>query len=119
MGVILLGRGGLPAAGRRAYTSPRAEATCRPVTGSGARKGNGEAVMRGFLGLILSLLAMLAGAAGFAWYVWRDLGDVEISFHGYVALAAGVTAALGLGVGLMWLVYYSHRRGFDDEVGRD
>jgi hypothetical protein len=75
--------------------------------------------MRGFLGVILSLLGMLAGAAGFAWYVWRELGDVEISTHGYIALAAGVTATLGLGVGLMWLVYYSNRRGFDDEVGRD
>jgi hypothetical protein len=74
--------------------------------------------MRGFLGVILALLALLAGTAGFAWYVWHELGDVEISLHGYLALAAGVVATLGLGVGLMWLVYYSHRRGIDDEVGR-
>jgi cation transporter-like permease len=79
----------------------------------------GEVRMNGIVTLVLSLLAMLAGAAGFAWYVWRELGDVEISLHGYIALAAGVTVTLGLGVGLMWLVYFSHRRGFDDEVGRD
>ena len=75
--------------------------------------------MNGIVTLILSLVAMLAAAAGFAWYVWRELGDVEISMHGYLALAGGVAVTLALGVGLMWLVYYSHRRGYDDEAGRD
>jgi hypothetical protein len=69
--------------------------------------------------LILSLLGLLAAAIGFAWYLWRELGDVAISPEGYLALALGVGAALALGVGLMWLVYFSHRRGFDDEAGRD
>ena len=68
--------------------------------------------MNGIVTLILSLVAMLAGAAGFAWYVWRELGDVEISMHGYLALAGGVAVTLALGVGLMWLVYFSHRRGY-------
>ncbi len=75
--------------------------------------------MRGIFGLILSLLVLLAGAGGFAWYVWHELGDVEISPQGYLALAAGVAVTLGLGIGLMWLVYYSARRGFDDDVGRN
>jgi uncharacterized membrane protein len=75
--------------------------------------------MKGIAALLLSLLGMLAGAAGFAWYVWRELGDVAISPQGYVALGIGVSVTLGLGAGLMWLVYFSHRRGFDDEAGRD
>ena len=50
---------------------------------------------------------------------WNQLADVEMSIHGYIALALGVLATLGLGMGLMWLVYYSDRRGFDDEAGRD
>ena len=74
--------------------------------------------MRGTLGVILSLLALLAVAAGFAWYVWHELGDVEMGLHGYLALGLGISATLILGIGLMWLVYYSHRSGFDDEVGR-
>ncbi len=75
--------------------------------------------MNGITTLVLSLLALLAGAIGFAWYVWRELGDVVISPQGYVALAAGVVVTLALGVGLMWLSYFSHRRGYDDEAGRD
>ena len=80
---------------------------------------DGEDCMSGIATLILSLVAMLAGAAGFAWYVWSELGDVEISMQGYLALAGGVAVTLALGVGLMWLVYYSHRRGYDDEAGQD
>ena len=75
--------------------------------------------MNGIVTLILSLLGLLAGAGGFAWYVWRELGDVEISLHGWLALGGGIAATLGLGIGLMWLVYFSHRRGYDDEAGRD
>jgi hypothetical protein len=78
-----------------------------------------EGSMRGSATLILVLLALLAVAAGFAWYVWRELGDVEISPQGYLALGIGVAVTLGLGVGLMWLVYFSHRRGFDDEAGHE
>ena len=69
--------------------------------------------------VILALLGLLAAAIGFAWYVWRELGDVAISSEGFLALALGAAAALALGVVLMWLVYFSHRRGFDDEAGRD
>ena len=75
--------------------------------------------MNGIVTLVLSLFAMLAGATGFAWYVWRELGDVEISMYGWLALAGGIAVTLALGVGLMWLVYFSNRRGFDDEAGRD
>ena len=89
------------------------------ATWSPAAAVDGEDCMSGIATLILSLVAMLAGAAGFAWYVWSELGDVEISMQGYLALAGGVAVTLALGVGLMWLVYYSHRRGYDDEAGQD
>lgn len=75
--------------------------------------------MSGPLTLILSLMGLLAASCGFAWYVWRELGDVAITPQGYMALAAGIGVTLLLGIGLMWLVYFSHRRGYDDRVGRD
>jgi hypothetical protein len=75
--------------------------------------------MNGPTALILTLVALLAAAGGVAWYVWRELGDVAMSAQGYAALALGVVVTLLLGVGLMWLVHFSHRRGFDDEAGRD
>jgi len=73
--------------------------------------------MGGSSAVIVVLFGLLAAACGVAWYVWRELGDVVISTQGYLALAAGIVVTVGLGVGLMWLVYFSHRRGFDDEAG--
>jgi len=71
----------------------------------------------GVRALVAVMMAMLAGTAGIAAYIWWALGDVEISRHGIIALVAGVLATLAVGVGLMWLVFYSHRRGYDDEAG--
>ena len=71
--------------------------------------------MRTF-GFVLLMLLFLALAAGFAAYVWWQIGDVEMSGAGIGALIAGVILTTGLGVGLMWLVFYSSKRGYDDEV---
>jgi len=59
-------------------------------------------------------MAILAGAAGWAAYVWISVNEVELGLHGYAALALGVVLSLGLGVGLMSLVFYSSRKGRDD-----
>jgi O-antigen ligase len=75
--------------------------------------------MSGSSAVIVTLLALLAAVCGVAWYVWRELGDVAISPEGYLALGAGIVVTVGLGVGLMWLVYFSHRRGFDDDANGD
>jgi hypothetical protein len=50
-------------------------------------------------------------------YTWRSLGDVEMDASGYVALVLGVLGTVGLGGGLMALVFFSNRYGYDDEVG--
>lgn len=75
--------------------------------------------MRGDLLLIGSLLALLAASATVALWVWNELADVTLDLHGWLALAGGVAATLVLGVGLMVLVYQSHRRGFDERAGHD
>ena len=67
--------------------------------------------------VLAAVLAVLLGmAAGGALYVWQGIGAVDISTDGLIALALGVGFSLALGIGLMRLVYYSSRRGFDDEV---
>ena len=48
---------------------------------------------------------------------WADLGDSEISGAGWLAMGLGVIVTLGLGIGLMALVFVSNRRGYD-EIGR-
>ncbi len=73
----------------------------------------------GTLLVVAVLGGFLAAAVLFAWYVWSELGEVELGLHGWLALALGVAATAGLGVGLMMLVYHSHRRGYDERAGRD
>ena len=68
------------------------------------------------VGLVVAGVMSLSVIA-VAVYLWISLGDVAIGFAGYLALIAGGLAALGLGVGLMSLVYYSHRKGFDERAG--
>ena len=64
--------------------------------------------------LIATLGGLLAVAAGLAVYIWVEIGDTEISTNGIIALGLGVAATMALGIGLMWLVFYSSRKGYDD-----
>lgn len=75
--------------------------------------------MRGTAAIIIVMLGFLVAASGLAWWGWTELADVAMGMHGWIALAIGATITLALGVGLMWLVYYSSRHGYDDEAGRD
>ena len=75
--------------------------------------------MRSAFLVVAVLLGLLAAASAAAYFVWQDLDGVEIGFHGWVALGLGVGVTLLLGIGLMSLVFYSSRHGYDDEAGRD
>ena len=66
--------------------------------------------------LILSLGALLAVALAGALYAWTSLSDVEMSASGILALVLGVVISAALGGGLMFLVFYSSRRGYDDDA---
>ena len=61
--------------------------------------------------LAISLLAMLGVAVWGAVYVWGQIGDIEMSLAGVVAMIAGIVLSLGLGMGLMFLVFESERNG--------
>ena len=67
--------------------------------------------------LVLGLLLVVAGVISY--WSWRALDGVEIGVHGYLALGLGAGVTILLWVGLMSLVFYSSRRGYDDEAGRD
>jgi hypothetical protein len=43
-------------------------------------------------------------------------GPVEMTVHGWIALAIGVFFSMAVGIGLMVLVFFSSRRGYDDRV---
>jgi hypothetical protein len=76
-----------------------------------------RAPMRTFL-LIVTLGILLALSLSFAAYLWWDMGEVEMGIHGLIALILGATLSLALGGGLMALVFYSHKHGYDDRQNR-
>jgi uncharacterized membrane protein HdeD (DUF308 family) len=63
--------------------------------------------------LAASLIAMLVLAVWGAIYVWNDIGGIEMSTAGILAMIAGIVLSLGLGMGLMFLVFKSERDGED------
>jgi hypothetical protein len=60
------------------------------------------------------LLVCLAGIVVYGWFMLRDS---EMSTMAVIALGGGVLLTLALGIGLMSLLFYSNRAGFDDDVG--
>jgi hypothetical protein len=59
------------------------------------------------------LVGLLALSTGVAFWAWQEIGDVEMSWHGLIALGLGAGVTLLLGGGLMALVFFSSRRGYD------
>ncbi|MDH3791729.1 MAG: hypothetical protein OEU09_10720 [Rhodospirillales bacterium] len=66
--------------------------------------------------LILVLGGLLAAAVVGSAVVWNAIGGIELSGHGLAALVLGALVSLALGGGLMFLVFYSSRRGHDDDA---
>ena len=69
--------------------------------------------------LVVALFALLALSVWFAAYAWTHLGGDPVPTYGYVALAGGAVISLAVGGGLMALVFYSNRHGYDDLSGGD
>lgn len=63
--------------------------------------------------LIILLLAMLAAASYFAYSAMAADGE-PIPMEGYVALALGAGFSVVVGAGLMMLLCFSSRRGYDE-----
>ena len=64
--------------------------------------------------IIVPLIAMLALTAWFAVYSWNAIEGPPIPAGGYVAMWLGIVFSLVVGCGLMALVFYSSRSGYDD-----
>jgi hypothetical protein len=64
---------------------------------------------------ITMVLAVVVAIAEF----WSGIGDSEISLAGWFAMGLGIIVTLALGIGLMSLVFFSSRGGYDDASRRD
>jgi hypothetical protein len=65
---------------------------------------------------IAFLIGLLAATAGVAFWAWFEIGEVEIGWHGLIALALGAVLTFLLGAGLMALMFLSSRRGYDERA---
>jgi hypothetical protein len=68
----------------------------------------------GIAALVAALFAMLAAAAWFAAGAWTRIDAPPMPATGYIAMALGVVFSLIIGCGLMALVFYSSRHGYDE-----
>jgi hypothetical protein len=64
--------------------------------------------------ILAILLALLAGSTVFSYVGWTSAAGTDVPASGYVALALGVIFSLAVGFGLMALVFYSSRAGYDE-----
>lgn len=62
---------------------------------------------------IIALGAMLGGIAWFVAYGWSLFPGTEIGTHGVIAMVLGIVLSTALGVGLMALLFWSNRKGYD------
>ena len=72
-----------------------------------------EGLSRGAVLLLAVLVALLFAAIVFAVSVWTS-AEAELPPFIWAALAGGVLFSLVVGVGLMALVFYSSRAGYDE-----
>lgn len=59
------------------------------------------------------LLGLLLASLWYAVQVWTAMSGVRMSGWGWTFLVAGIVVTVGLGVGLMALVFYSSRHNYD------
>ncbi len=65
---------------------------------------------------IVFLLALLAAALWYAYGLWNSLEAADLPLSIYLAMAGGVLLTLLVGVGLMVLMFYSSRHGYDERA---
>ena len=63
--------------------------------------------------IVVPLVALLAAAIWFAIYAWTSIEGPPLPAGGYVAMWLGIVFSLVVGCGLMALLFYSSRHGYD------
>jgi hypothetical protein len=69
---------------------------------------------RGSWAILAILLMLLVGTIVVSYLGWMSAAGTDVPASGYLALVLGVIFSLAVGVGLMALVFYSSRAGYDE-----
>jgi hypothetical protein len=73
----------------------------------------------GTVAVVVALFVILAAAAWYAAGAWISVQGPPMPTAGYVAMALGVVFSLVIGCGLMALLFYSSRHGYDEPSQSD
>jgi hypothetical protein len=68
--------------------------------------------------LLVALLGIFAATFAWIWQIADRLGGFDMPASGWIALIIGVVLSLAIGVGLMALIFYSNRKGYDEPPER-
>jgi hypothetical protein len=63
------------------------------------------------LAAVIALI--IAAGIGVSVLAWKITGPSKMTIHGYIALGIALVVGGGLTIGLMWLAFYSDRKGYD------
>ncbi len=64
--------------------------------------------------ILIVLGLLLAGTFAIIYLGWKLGNGTDVPASGYVAMVFGVIVSLGVGFGLMALIFYSSRKGYDE-----
>src|ERR1700729_3915455 len=84
------------------------ESGIKPDVSVSARLGVGS------WSILVVLLLLLAATFVIIYLGWTLAKGTDVPASGYVAMALGVLVSLGVGFGLMALIFYSSRKGYDE-----
>jgi hypothetical protein len=68
------------------------------------------------LALVVPLLAILAASVWWATSLWMSVEGPPMPLAGHIAMWLGIAFSLVIGCGLMALMFYSSRRGYDERA---
>jgi hypothetical protein len=80
-----------------------------------ANPGNKSGTL-GMIAVLVPLFVILGAAIWFASRAWTVVSGPPMPATGYVAMTLGIVFSIVIGCGLMALVFYSSRHGYDDQV---
>ena len=66
--------------------------------------------------VIFVLLALLGVTVGWAVWGWEQTAGTAMGFHGWLAMILGIVFTIIVGCGLMGLMFYSSRYGYDERA---
>jgi hypothetical protein len=86
------------------------EKVMNPIRSESRAAGIGSYIILAILLVLLIATAVVAGLG------WSSAAEVKVSRSGYIAMSLGILFSLAFGIGLMALVFYSSRAGYDEPV---